>query len=328
MSSLTKNEIITLNHLADDEQHDDTPSGLSEAQFIVALKSLQARGMVFASFSSGGDVYACQIDIAGQAALDDLESAKKRILRKLLSDRNLTIDQYTLIKYTQEHGISSSSEMFAQEHFGVDCDYHKKNIWGPLTREDYLEVKEDHSGMIITRKGKQLLEEVEDELYELLANGGNANSVFSANSQTENTNMQDESAYATLLQAKENEIRELKKRFAESGKPITNEPHLNATLEAERWVELYGDKISHNFIDDTILVKKIDNLRNLYEDEVKNANKNGKKNWKTPFLRKYVCGPKVKWIKDGHVITHEMVKDLFGKDVFSADQVSDAKKLL
>ena len=232
MSSLSKNEIITLEHLSDGLQHNEAPSRLTEAQFYVAVSSLKSRDMVYAAFGEGEEVEATQIKKAGQAELDEMKSTKNRILRKLLSPLNLTVDQYTLIKYTQEHGISSSSEMFAQEHFGVDRDYYKKNIWGQLTREDYLDVKEDHSGMIITRKGIQLLEEVDEELYEILAEGGNPASVNTSNPQTESTNMQNESALATLLQEKENKIRELEERLKEYETPIAIDPHDKVRLEA------------------------------------------------------------------------------------------------
>lgn len=232
MSSLSKNEIITLEHLSDGKDHDDAPKGLTDAQFYTALKSLQAKQMVRAAFITGGEVCSSHILNPGQAALDDMESTKKRILRKLLSDRNLSVDQYTLIKYTQEHEISSSSEMFAQEHFGVDRDYYKKNIWGPLIREDYLDVNEERTGMIITRKGIQLLEEVDEELYEILAEGGNLASVNTSNHQTEGTNMQNESALATLLQEKENKIRELEERLKEYETPIAIDPHDKVRLEA------------------------------------------------------------------------------------------------
>ena len=228
--NLSKNEIITLEHLSDGQDHDDAPKGLTDAQFYTALKSLQAKQMVRAAFITGGEVCSSHILNPGQAALDDMESTKKRILRKLLSDRNLSVDQYTLIKYTQEHEISSSSEMFAQEHFGVDRDYYKKNIWEPLIREDYLDVNEERTGMIITRKGIQLLEEVDEELYEILAEGGNPASVNTSNHQTESTNMQNESALATLLQEKENKIRELEERLKEYETPIAIEPHIRVQL--------------------------------------------------------------------------------------------------
>ncbi|MCQ2258892.1 MAG: hypothetical protein MJZ41_13015 [Bacteroidaceae bacterium] len=274
MSSLSKNEIITLELLSDGLQHNEAPSRLTEAQFYVAVSSLKSRDMVYAAFGEGEEVEATQIKKAGQAELDEMKSTKNRILRKLLSPLNLTVDQYTLIKYTQEHGISSSSEAFAQEHFDVDCDYYKKNIWGQLTREDYLDVNEERTGMIMTRKGYQLLEEIEDELYELLSNGGNASSVNSSNTQTENTNTQNDPALATLLQ----ENLQLKERLEEYEKPIAIAPHDKIRLELTlRFLEssgaqynAYGAKTKVAKILNFITGIRIQTCKNFLSDRVVN----------------------------------------------------------
>lgn len=230
--NLSKNEIITLEHLSDGKDHDDAPKGLTDAQFYTALKSLQAKQMVRAAFITGGEVCSSHILNPGQAALDDMESTKKRILRKLLSKKGYSLDQYKLLKYAQENEIFSTSGIFAQEHFGIDSDSFKDTIWAQLSKEKYIDTNEERTGMIITRKGNELLEEIDEELYEILSEGGNMSSINSENPQTESTNMQNESALATLLQEKENKIRELEERLKEYETPIAIDPHDKVRLEA------------------------------------------------------------------------------------------------
>lgn len=170
MSSLTKNEIITLRHLADGQQHNEAPSTLSEAQYYVALKSLKSRDMVFAAFCEGEEVEAAQIKKSGQAVLEDLKSAEKRILRQILADKGLNQNQYDLLKYTQIHGISYTSEQFSQQFLQVDKNYFKEYVWKKLYDEGYLHTNEKRTGMILRPKGTQVIEEIEDELYSQLAN--------------------------------------------------------------------------------------------------------------------------------------------------------------
>lgn len=75
MKNFTKNEIVALLHLADGEQHENTPSALSEKQYYEALKSLQSRGMVNATFREGEEVESSQIKESSQAVLKNLKSA-------------------------------------------------------------------------------------------------------------------------------------------------------------------------------------------------------------------------------------------------------------
>lgn len=73
--NLTKNEIIALRHLSDEMQHDDYPEGISKAQYTVAIQSLKEKGLVYAAFIEGGELYAAQITIQGIAELDNLNDA-------------------------------------------------------------------------------------------------------------------------------------------------------------------------------------------------------------------------------------------------------------
>lgn len=78
MNNLTKNELIALQHLSDGKQHDDTPKDITAAQYFTALKSLKARGFVYAAFIEGGEAECAQITMAGKAALDDYEQENQK----------------------------------------------------------------------------------------------------------------------------------------------------------------------------------------------------------------------------------------------------------
>lgn len=165
MSSLTKNEIITLKHLADGKQHDEAPSTLSEAQFYTALKSLKSRDMVYAAFCEGEEVEASQIKKSGQAALDDMKSAEKRILRRLVTDEGLTQDQFDLLQYAKRKGS-------CENIFDIPWDDYKEQIWKKLYQDKLIQSDYQHNQkqiLVLTRLGQQTVERIEDELYTLLS---------------------------------------------------------------------------------------------------------------------------------------------------------------
>lgn len=97
-------------------------------------------------------------------------------------------------------------------------------------------------------------------------------------------------------------------------------------ITAEKWVELYGEKIQHIFKNQAALVDHINKLRARYEDAVLESQQENRKNWKTAFLRNNVCGSKVTWITNRLDISLAMIEDLFGKSTFSKNQLSNAKK--
>lgn len=165
MSSLTKNEIITLKHLADGQQHNDAPSSLSEAQYYMALKSLKSKGMVFAAFCEGEEVEDAQIKKSGQAVLDDLKSAEKRILRHIVAEEDLTQDQYELLQYAKKTGKCDNI-------FGIPWDDYKEQIWNELYQNKLIQSEYEHNQkkiLVLTRLGQQTVERIEDELYTLLS---------------------------------------------------------------------------------------------------------------------------------------------------------------
>lgn len=161
MNTLTKNEIITLKHLADGQQHNDAPSTLSEAQFYVALKSLQTKGLVLAAFCEGEEVEASQIKKSGQAVLDDMKSVERRILRHLVTAEGLTQDQFDLLQYMKKTGEFENI-------FDISWYNFKNQVWAELCANKLLQ-SGDGNFLVLTRLGVQTVERIEEELYSLLS---------------------------------------------------------------------------------------------------------------------------------------------------------------
>ena len=98
----SKKKLVVLKHLADGEQHEEAPAGLTEAQFSVALSELKAYDMVKVNVDEVGKVVSSQIKIKGLAALDDLESLEKAMLNHILEKKKLT-------KYSYEPPLKSKA---------------------------------------------------------------------------------------------------------------------------------------------------------------------------------------------------------------------------
>ncbi len=161
MIQLTKSELITLKHLYDGEQKKDKPEGISDAQFCTALDSLKIKGMVKAIFGSGHEVVACQIEKSGIAVIDDLKDEEKRILRAVLKEHELTLDQYTLLVNTKQGGKVIPLPNYTSDLF-------RKLVFNPLYGKMLLmrDPNDQYkTTVIISKNGEQLIEEIEDEVY-------------------------------------------------------------------------------------------------------------------------------------------------------------------
>lgn len=158
---LTRNEIIALEHLQDGKQHDDKPEGISDAQYYTAAKSLHKREMVYASFLTGEYVQALQIKKAGRAALDDLKPQRKRIIRKLIKAYGISQHEFELLQHTKEHGK-------CEDIFNINGHYYDQIVKG-LCEKKLVDIAPDANELILTPVGKQLLEEIDDDLYCKLA---------------------------------------------------------------------------------------------------------------------------------------------------------------
>lgn len=183
MSSLTKNEIITLKHLADGQQHNEAPSTLSEAQYYMALKSLKSRDMVYAAFCEGEEVETAQIKKSGQAVLEDLKSAEKRILRHIVAEEDLTQDQYELLQYAKKTGKCDNI-------FGIPWEDYKEQIWKELYTKKMIQRDDDSYGkpsLVLTRLGLQIVERIDDELFKQLSDDRKEEDQIQAEQQREKT---------------------------------------------------------------------------------------------------------------------------------------------
>lgn len=83
----SKLKVRVLKHLADGEQHEEAPAGLTDAH-SVALSELKAYDMVKVNVDEVGEVISSQIKTKGRAALDDLESLEKAMLNHILKKRS------------------------------------------------------------------------------------------------------------------------------------------------------------------------------------------------------------------------------------------------
>jgi len=144
MEQLTNNEIKALQHLADGKQHNDTPKGLTDAQYYTALKSLKEKDMVFAAFICGGIAEAAEIKMKGKAYLDDLASQNNDDFEY---DEEIDGDIYEVLEFLSD----------GEEHFDTpDLDNYDE-VCEELEDLGYVDMgfsKDD--GIKLTRKGKKL----------------------------------------------------------------------------------------------------------------------------------------------------------------------------
>lgn len=177
MKNFTNNEIVALLHLADGEQHNDAPASITNPQYYTALKSLNDCGMVYAAFIEGGEAEAAMLTMAGQAAVDDIKLEQKRTLRKILKEKDLTLDQYDLLSLAAKGSVDYNNNSVLANS---DTEQGFRNIvFLPLEQKNLLYIglsRYQYTEIIISRLGRQLIEEIEDELYNQLANNeGNIN---------------------------------------------------------------------------------------------------------------------------------------------------------
>ena len=101
----TNLQVVVLKHLADGEQHEKAPAGMSDALYYAALKSLKAKDMVSASFLAGGEVCSFQITKKGSAALEIFRRKEKKIIRNALKEFDLNHEQLRLLNNAKTESI-------------------------------------------------------------------------------------------------------------------------------------------------------------------------------------------------------------------------------
>lgn len=165
MNNLSKNELIALKFLSDKQDHEDYPLDLTAEQFCIAIKDLKAKEMVYASFGEGCTLESCKIKTRGIATLDDIISLEKKFLRNIIRNRGLTSDQFELMRHALKTGKCANI-------FNLDWEDYKDQIWKHLYEKKLIESDYDKDGkncLVLTRLGKQTVEEIEEELYEQIS---------------------------------------------------------------------------------------------------------------------------------------------------------------
>lgn len=147
-------QVVVLKHLADGEQHEKAPANLSDAQFYAVLKSLKAKGMVSASFLARGEVVSSQITKKGSAALEIFKRKEKKIIRNALKEFDLTHEQLRVLNIARTESLRETPDI----HYSINF-LHKK---GYLKQVPYG----CNRHWIITEEGKDVLDEIDERLYD------------------------------------------------------------------------------------------------------------------------------------------------------------------
>ena len=158
--SITINEFRVLRTLADGEQHDKAPKGLTDAQFCIAVQLLKRKDLVYATFEEGGKVVSSQINMAGRAVLDDLKKLEKKILNHALYPRNIRECDYKILLDLKNNGSNAFSKEIKD-----DSSFFKRIS---LLRRDKM-VTYSYDYYSLSDKGFELLEAIEYEVNEALS---------------------------------------------------------------------------------------------------------------------------------------------------------------
>ena len=152
---LTNLQVVVLKHLADGEQHEKAAANLSEALFYSTLKSLKAKDMVSASFLAGGEVCSFQITKKGSAALEIFRRKEKKIIRNALKEFDLNHEQLRLLNNAKTESIIETSDNHNPIYFLSKKGYLKKHAFLGC-----------HRSWVITEEGKDVLDEIDERLYD------------------------------------------------------------------------------------------------------------------------------------------------------------------
>ena len=150
----TNLQVVVLKHLADGEQHEKAPAGMSDALYYAALKSLKAKDMVSASFLAGGEVCSSQITKNGSAALEIFRRKEKKIIRNALKEFDLNHEQLRLLNNAKTESIIETSDNQNPIYFLSKKGYLKQVLYGC------------NRHWVITEEGKDVLDEIDERLYD------------------------------------------------------------------------------------------------------------------------------------------------------------------
>lgn len=151
----SKLKVRVLEHLADGEQHEEAPAGLTDAQVRVALSELKACDMVKVNVDEVGEVISSQITKKGSAALEIFRRKEKKIIRNALKEFDLNHEQLRLLNNAKTESIIETSD----NHNPIDFLSKK----GYLKKHAFLGC---HRSWVITEEGKDVLDEIDERLYD------------------------------------------------------------------------------------------------------------------------------------------------------------------
>lgn len=172
MEKLNEREIAILNYLAKEikyyEDGPDTfvqiPSGFTKPQFTTSCDSLETKGMIKTYYCEGHELQDARVLDKGQCYLDDLKDARKRQLRNVLKENNLTMDQYDLLKQAEQGNVDYNASNIPFREF-------KNLVFKPLSERNLVYAAPGSKGtdVVITRLGKQTLDDIEYEINILIS---------------------------------------------------------------------------------------------------------------------------------------------------------------
>lgn len=167
MEKLDAREFTILRYLAEEIQYIEEgpdvyvkiPSGFTKPQFTTSCDSLETKGMIKTYYCEGHELQDARVLDKGQCFLDDLKNARNHQLRKVLKENNLTIDQYDLLKQAEQGNVDYNASNISPREF-------KNLVYNPLYHKNlvYAAPGSKMTEVVITRQGRQLLEEIEYEV--------------------------------------------------------------------------------------------------------------------------------------------------------------------
>lgn len=150
----SKLKVRVLKHLADGEQHEEAPAGLTDAQVRVALSELKACDMVKVNVDEVGEVCSSQITKKGSAALEIFKRKEKKIIRKALQEFHLTHEELRVLNIARTESLRDTSDIHYSIHSLHKKGYLKQVLYGC------------NRHWVITEEGKDVLDEIDERLYD------------------------------------------------------------------------------------------------------------------------------------------------------------------
>lgn len=150
----SKLKVRVLKHLADGEQHEEAPAGLTDAQVRVALSELKACDMVKVNVDEVGEVCSSQITKKGSAALEIFKRKEKKNIRKALQEFHLTHEELRVLNIARTESLRDTSDIHYSIHSLHKKGYLKQVLYGC------------NRHWVITEEGKDVLDEIDERLYD------------------------------------------------------------------------------------------------------------------------------------------------------------------